>query len=303
MLPVCLEVTPSLWLLKLFAPRSAAGFPKAAGPPLPLKPGLASPSKLLETHPGASHSPTLLHRHLPPLPFPETPRSTHPTNPQPPHAHEHPDPIPGSPRAAPRARASPAPRPAGTAAAPPCAHAGQEAHFSYRNRVFKNTNCLRGDRRRDLEQRIASFTATTLGPGWLQHLPCDFWFTFGLRNELRQSSFVGFVSRPVLPSTHTIAPSLHPVFISVTKEVAKPKTQQQNPSWEAASEHGEGKSHGPGCKILCVRRGKLPSELEREKTNPNRITTETKTKQAQRKDRQLYKKTRLFCFVPINNLP
>ena len=44
----------------------------------------------------------------------------------------------------------------GTVAAPrrPAPKQVKEAHFSYRNRVFKINNCLEGDGRRDLERRI-----------------------------------------------------------------------------------------------------------------------------------------------------
>lgn len=155
-----------------------------------------------------------------------------------------------------------------------------------------------------MEQRIASFTATSLGPGWLQHLPRDFWFTFGLRNELRQSSFVGFVSRPVLPSTHCC-----PLSASCLHLCYQRSCKTKNPTTKTLLGGSVGARRrkiprtwlqNPVCK-----KGKTPQRARKGKSKPqqNNNRNHNQASSTQRPSTLQKDKIFFFFFVPINNLP
>lgn len=163
-------MTPGLCLLKLFAPLRHSRFSQSSQTLFSIETRALLSLEAVENSAKGSPTTSLHGPSDPPRP-PGTPPGA-PTPPDPLHTPTHPwvpPPQSGSMRPS---------IPSGTAAAPPRAHAGQEAHFSYRNRVFNNMNCLRGDGRRDSERRIASFPAAGLGPGWLQRSPLDFLVRF-----------------------------------------------------------------------------------------------------------------------------
>lgn len=152
-------------------------------------------------------------------------------------------------------------------------------------------------------------------PGdWLHLSPLDFWFTFRLRNGHRQRRFVGFASRPICPSTHTLAPSHCPSSSLLPKKLQNQKPNDNNQKknsllgtnigarWEKKNPRDLVAKSSPGCE----KGENSPTRLKGKKTNPlkkrnnrnHNQTSSTKTGNLPKRHQIFF-----FFFVPINNLP